>query len=74
MITQMDMCLHWECIDTADRNMSRRMNEIQLQVQLQLISIPVFNLVWVWNLVAESKGGKEAEGDWEYGVEENIWT
>ena len=30
--------------------------------------------VWVWSLVADSKGGKEAEGVWEYGVEENIWT
>ena len=30
--------------------------------------------VWVWNLVADIQGGKEAEGVWEYGVEENIWT
>ena len=30
--------------------------------------------VWVWNLVADIKGGNEAEGVWEYGVEENIWT
>ena len=30
--------------------------------------------VWVWNFVADSKGGKEAEGVWEYGIEENIWT
>ena len=30
--------------------------------------------VWVWNLVADIEGGKEAEGVWEYGVEENIWT
>ena len=30
--------------------------------------------VWVWNLVADFEGGKEAEGVWEYGVEENIWT
>jgi len=28
----------------------------------------------VWNLVADIAGGKEAEGVWEYGVEENIWT
>ena len=26
------------------------------------------------NLVADIEKGKEAEGDWEYGVEENIWT
>ena len=26
------------------------------------------------NLVADIAGGKEAEGDWEHGVEENIWT
>ena len=30
--------------------------------------------VWLWNLVADIEGGKEAEGVWEYGVEENIWT
>ena len=29
---------------------------------------------WVWNLVADIEGGKEAEGVWEYGVQENIWT
>ena len=28
----------------------------------------------VWNLVADIAGGKEAEGVWEHGVEENIWT
>jgi len=31
-------------------------------------------VVWVWSLVADIAGGKEAEGVWEYGVEENIWT
>jgi len=30
--------------------------------------------VWVWNLVANIAGGKGAEGVWEHGVEENIWT
>ena len=30
--------------------------------------------VWVWNLVADIAVGKEAEGVWEHGVEENIWT
>ena len=30
--------------------------------------------VWGWNLVADIAGGKEAEGVWEQGVEENIWT
>jgi len=30
--------------------------------------------VWVWNLVADIAGGKEAEDVWEQGVEENIWT
>ena len=29
---------------------------------------------WVWNLVADIAGGKEAEGVWKHGVEENIWT
>jgi len=27
----------------------------------------------VWNLVVDIAGGKEAEGVWEHGVEENIW-
>ena len=30
--------------------------------------------VWVWNFVVDIAGGKEAEGVWEHGVEENIWT
>ena len=30
--------------------------------------------LWVWNLVADIAGGKEAEGIGEQGVEENIWT
>jgi len=30
--------------------------------------------VWVWNLVVDTVGGKEAEGVWEQGVEENIWS
>ena len=25
-------------------------------------------------LIADIAGGKEAEGVWEYGVKENIWT
>ena len=28
----------------------------------------------MWNLVADIAGGKEAEGVWDHGVEENIWT
>ena len=28
--------------------------------------------VWVWNLIVNIAGGKEAEGVWEHGVEENI--
>ena len=28
--------------------------------------------VWVWNLVVDTVGGKEAEGVWKHGVEENI--
>ena len=30
--------------------------------------------LWVWNLVADIARGKEAEGVWEHGVQENIWT
>ena len=28
----------------------------------------------VWKLVADIEGGMEAEGVWEHGVEESIWT
>ena len=28
----------------------------------------------MWNLVADIAGGKEADGVWEHGVEENIST
>ena len=34
----------------------------------------VAHLLWVWNLVVDIAGGKEAEGVWEHCVEENIWT
>ena len=27
-----------------------------------------------YNLVVDIAGGQEAEGVWEHGVEENIWT
>jgi len=30
--------------------------------------------VWMWNLVADNVGEKEAEGVWKHGVEANIWT
>ena len=30
--------------------------------------------VWVWNMVVDIAGGKKAEGVWEHGFEENIWT
>ena len=33
-----------------------------------------FCFVWLWNLVADITGGKEAEGVSEHGDEENIWT
>ena len=36
--------------------------------------IYLFIYVWVWNLVADIAGGKEAECVWEHGAEENIWT
>ena len=38
------------------------------------VFIPASLIVWVWNLVADIAGGKEAEGVWEQGVEESIWT
>ena len=33
-----------------------------------------FCFVWLWNLFIDIAWGKEAEGVWEHGVEENIWT
>jgi len=41
---------------------------------LKLLSSALGCFVWVWNLVVDIAGRKEAEGVWEHGVEENIWT
>ena len=44
---------------------------------LHVISIYIMihtDLIHILALVADIVGGKEAEGVWEYGVEENIWT
>ena len=30
--------------------------------------------VLMWNLVADTEGGTQAEGVWQQGVEENIWA
>ena len=45
---------------------------LKIKIYRTLILPVVF--VWVWNLVADIAGGKEAEGVWEHGVEENIWA
>ena len=42
---------------------------LQNFVNILIVSLPI-----VWNLVADIEGGEEAEGVWEYGIEENIWT
>jgi len=45
---------------------------LNLQIKIyRTIILPVF--LWVWNLVVDIAGGKEAEGVWEHGIEENIW-
>jgi hypothetical protein len=33
-----------------------------------------WGFVWVLNLVSDFKGGRQREGIWEQGAEENIWT
>ena len=43
-------------------------------IALVLVTYFACCFVWVWNLVVEIEGGKEAEGVWEHSVEENIWT
>ena len=47
-------------------------------MQLKQQDIQNYNVaccfVWVWNLVDDTAGGKEAECVWEHGVKENIWT
>ena len=42
----------------------------------QEFGVTVFSILVsaVWNLAADIAEGKEAEGVWEHGVEENIWT
>ena len=39
-----------------------------------IINIIACCFVWVWKLVVDTAGGEEAEGFWEHGVEESIWT
>ena len=34
----------------------------------------LLKLILILIVVADIAGGKEAEGVWEHGVEENIWT
>ena len=53
------------CQSSRERTVSMRHWYFSLRICL---------FVWVWNLVVDIAGGKEAEGVWEHGVEENIWT
>ena len=50
-----------------------RVMRTSIQLLLQYFNLACYFL-WVWNLVADIAGGKEAEGVWQQGVEENIWT
>jgi len=50
-------------------NLSNKVIKIKIY---RTINLPL--IVWVWNLILDIAGGKEAEGVWEHGVEENIWT
>ena len=43
-------------------------------VRLLIIIRIICCFVRVWNLVVDIAGRNEAEGVWEHGVEENIWT
>ena len=45
-----------------------------MSLSLILLLYVLICFVWVWNLVVDIVGGKEAEGVLEHGVEENIWT
>ena len=49
---------------------------LELRNNLCLISFAGTGMhsLLVWNLVVDIAGEKEAEGVWEQGVEENIWT
>ena len=54
------------------RNFCSRLLSKNLKIKIYKLFGCCF--VWVWNLVVDTAGGKEAEGVWEHGVEENIWT
>ena len=66
----------------TERNILKSFRDFRMKVDKQAswyVGGPIYKavcveVVWVWNLVADIEGGKEAEGVWEYGVEENIWT
>ena len=61
------------CYHSVQSLLSSRLLSKNLKTKIyRTIILPVVLLVW--SLVVDSKGGKEAEGVWEYGVEENIWT
>ena len=66
LISWLKVLLHW--IDIASVLVCRHKGTSRFKF-LELVKA-----VWVWNLVADIAGGKEAEGVWEHGVEENIWT
>jgi hypothetical protein len=48
-------------------------HQIALQIYF-LISRRVYNFVRLWKLVSVMKEGKQTEGVWEQGAEENIWA
>jgi len=52
-----------------NKNISRNLNQYVIFLTDTIIKFPS-----IYDTVADIEGGKEAEGVWEYGVEENIWT
>ena len=69
------ICVYTRHSTFLNEGITRCYNECIIKL---IIYVSNYNLagcfVWVWNLVADIEGGKEAEGVWEHGVEENIWT
>ena len=64
----------WFCYHSVQKLLSSKLLSKNLKIRYIYNYNFAYYFMWVWNLVADIEGGKEAEGVWEYGVDENIWS
>ena len=63
------------CYHSVQNLLSSRLLSKNLKLKIYIYNYNfAYCFIWVWNLVADIAEGKEAEGVWEHGVEENILT